>query len=92
MIQFINILNSKLHMNINFRHFVEKKIQLSIPCLPWFLTQYTLPMPLLFACRALDCFLLDGVKVYLFDLFIFIFEFVSFPFPFSFYFNWQWQF
>lgn len=48
----------KLH-----RHFTEKDIQLSVACLPWFLTLYINSMPLLCAFRVLDCFFTDGPKV-----------------------------
>ncbi|KAJ2395986.1 GTPase activating protein (GAP) [Coemansia sp. RSA 2603] len=43
--------------------FKKHDIQLSIACLPWFLTLYVNSMPLLYALRVLDCFFLDGPKV-----------------------------
>lgn len=49
-------------MPILAKHIKDHKLQLSIACLPWFLTQFTLPMPLEYACRVLDCFFMDGVK------------------------------
>ncbi|KAJ2874551.1 GTPase activating protein (GAP), partial [Coemansia asiatica] len=43
--------------------FKRHDIQLSIACLPWFLTLYINSMPLLYALRVLDCFFLDGPKI-----------------------------
>ena len=54
-----------------FRHIKDHKLQLSIACLPWFLTQFTLPMPLEYSCRVLDCFFMDGVRVSLTSAFSF---------------------
>ncbi|CEG71597.1 hypothetical protein RMATCC62417_07304 [Rhizopus microsporus] len=48
----------KLH-----QHFKEADIQLSVACLPWFLSLYINSMPLLFAFRILDCFFMEGPKV-----------------------------
>lgn len=44
-------------------HFVEREIQLSVACLPWFLTLFINSMPLPFVFRILDCFFLDGPKI-----------------------------
>ncbi|KAI9339139.1 rab-GTPase-TBC domain-containing protein [Pilaira anomala] len=44
-------------------HFKETDIQLSVACLPWFLSLYINSMPLLFAFRVLDCFFMEGPKV-----------------------------
>ncbi|KAI8064867.1 rab-GTPase-TBC domain-containing protein [Gilbertella persicaria] len=44
-------------------HFQERQIQLSVACLPWFLTLYINSMPLPFAFRILDCFFLEGSKI-----------------------------
>jgi len=49
-------------MPILAKHIKDYKLQLSIACLPWFLTQFTLPMPLEYSCRVLDCFFMDGVR------------------------------
>ncbi|KAJ2157351.1 GTPase activating protein (GAP) [Coemansia sp. RSA 552] len=38
-------------------------IQLSIACLPWFLTLFVNSMPLVYALRVLDCFFLEGPKI-----------------------------
>ncbi|KAJ2235334.1 GTPase activating protein (GAP) [Coemansia sp. RSA 485] len=43
--------------------FRRHDIQLSIACLPWFLTLFINSMPLLYALRVLDCFFLDGPKI-----------------------------
>ncbi|RCI03018.1 hypothetical protein CU098_009655, partial [Rhizopus stolonifer] len=48
----------KLH-----QHFKETDIQLSVACLPWFLSLYINSMPLLFAFRILDCFFMEGPKI-----------------------------
>lgn len=44
-------------------HFKDTDIQLSVACLPWFLSLYINSMPLLFAFRVLDCFFMEGPKV-----------------------------
>lgn len=44
-------------------HFKAKQIQLSVACLPWFLTLFINSMPLPFAFRILDCFFLEGPKI-----------------------------
>ncbi|KAI8637470.1 rab-GTPase-TBC domain-containing protein [Parasitella parasitica] len=44
-------------------HFKETDIQLSVACLPWFLSLYINSMPLLFAFRVLDCFFMEGPKI-----------------------------
>ncbi|KAJ2804035.1 GTPase activating protein (GAP), partial [Coemansia helicoidea] len=41
----------------------QNGIQLSIACLPWFLTLYINSMPLVYALRVLDCFFLEGPRV-----------------------------
>ncbi|OZJ02069.1 hypothetical protein BZG36_05256, partial [Bifiguratus adelaidae] len=43
-------------------HFKKNDIQLSVACLPWFLSLYINSMPLLFAYRVLDCFFMEGPK------------------------------
>ncbi|KAF7727879.1 hypothetical protein EC973_006878 [Apophysomyces ossiformis] len=50
-------------MPILHTHFKKTDIQLSVACLPWFLSLYINSMPLLFAFRVLDCFFMDGPKV-----------------------------
>ncbi|KAI8099636.1 rab-GTPase-TBC domain-containing protein [Halteromyces radiatus] len=50
-------------MPILHNHFKKKDIQLSVACLPWFLSLYINSMPLLLAFRVLDCFFMDGPKV-----------------------------
>ncbi|KAI8384447.1 rab-GTPase-TBC domain-containing protein [Radiomyces spectabilis] len=44
-------------------HFKKTDIQLSVACLPWFLSLYINSMPLLFAFRILDCFFMDGPRI-----------------------------
>ncbi|KAI9311928.1 rab-GTPase-TBC domain-containing protein [Dichotomocladium elegans] len=58
---FENILETT--MPILHGHFRKTDIQLSVACLPWFLSLYINSMPLLFAFRVLDCFFMDGPKV-----------------------------
>ncbi|KAJ2081273.1 GTPase activating protein (GAP) [Coemansia sp. RSA 988] len=43
--------------------FKRNDIQLSIACLPWFLTLFVNSMPLNYALRVLDCFFLEGPRV-----------------------------
>ncbi|ORX57984.1 TBC-domain-containing protein [Hesseltinella vesiculosa] len=50
-------------MPILHTHFKKTDIQLSVACLPWFLSLYINSMPLLLAFRVLDCFFMDGPKV-----------------------------
>ncbi|KAI8142368.1 rab-GTPase-TBC domain-containing protein [Fennellomyces sp. T-0311] len=50
-------------MPVLFNHFKKKDIQLSVACLPWFLSLYINSMPLIFAFRVLDCFFMDGPKI-----------------------------
>ena len=46
-----------------WKYFQEHNIQLSLACMPWFLSQYISVMPLLYSVRVLDLFFMDGVKV-----------------------------
>ncbi|KAI8969958.1 rab-GTPase-TBC domain-containing protein [Mycotypha africana] len=46
-----------------YNHFKYTDIQLSVACLPWFLSLYINSMPLLYAFRVLDCFFLEGPKI-----------------------------
>ncbi|CAM0141574.1 unnamed protein product [Umbelopsis sp. WA50703] len=60
---------------IVFEHLVEKTmpildshikkidVQLSIACLPWFLSLFINSMPLLYAFRVLDCFFMEGPRI-----------------------------
>jgi hypothetical protein len=50
-------------MPLLYNHFKKRDIQLSVACLPWFLSLYINSMPLLLAFRVLDCFFMDGPKV-----------------------------
>ncbi|CAG8655846.1 14077_t:CDS:10 [Cetraspora pellucida] len=50
-------------MSILYDHFQKVDIQLSVACLPWFLSLYINSMPLVFAFRVLDCFFMEGPKV-----------------------------
>ncbi|CAG8711598.1 20681_t:CDS:10 [Dentiscutata erythropus] len=50
-------------MSILYDHFQKVDIQLSVACLPWFLSLYINSMPLLFAFRILDCFFMEGPRV-----------------------------
>ncbi|CAO3627324.1 unnamed protein product [Cunninghamella blakesleeana] len=44
-------------------HFKKTDVQLSVACLPWFLSLYINSMPLLFAFRVLDCLFMEGPRV-----------------------------
>ncbi|KAL2918208.1 GTPase activating protein (GAP) [Polyrhizophydium stewartii] len=44
-------------------HFKEHEIQLSVACLPWFLSLYINSLPLPYALRIMDCFFMEGAKV-----------------------------
>lgn len=44
-------------------HIKAHDIQLSVACLPWFLTLYVNSLPLPYALRIMDCFFLEGAKV-----------------------------
>ncbi|CAG8533205.1 11288_t:CDS:2 [Paraglomus occultum] len=50
-------------MTILYEHFKNADIQLSVACLPWFLSLYINSMPLIFAYRVLDIFFMDGPKI-----------------------------
>ena len=50
-------------MAILYEHFKNADIQLSVACLPWFLSLYINSMPLNFAYRVLDIFFMDGPKI-----------------------------
>ncbi|KDQ50143.1 hypothetical protein JAAARDRAFT_42323 [Jaapia argillacea MUCL 33604] len=44
-------------------HFQEVDVQLSVASLPWFLSLFINSMPMIFACRIMDCFFCMGPKV-----------------------------
>ncbi|KAJ3100930.1 hypothetical protein HDU97_001814 [Phlyctochytrium planicorne] len=44
-------------------HIKKYDIQLSVACLPWFLSLYINSLPLPFSLRIIDCFFLEGPKV-----------------------------
>ena len=44
-------------------HLKKHEIQLSVACLPWFLSLYINTLPLAFALRVVDCFFMEGPKV-----------------------------
>ncbi|KAK9763293.1 GTPase activating protein (GAP), variant 2 [Basidiobolus ranarum] len=44
-------------------HLKKADIQLSVACLPWFLSLFINTMPISFAFRVLDCFFMDGPHV-----------------------------
>jgi hypothetical protein len=44
-------------------HLKKYDIQLSVACLPWFLSLYINAFPLNYALRVMDCFFLEGPKV-----------------------------
>ncbi|KAL0092742.1 rab-GTPase-TBC domain-containing protein [Phycomyces blakesleeanus] len=50
-------------MPVLFNHFKKADIQLSVACLPWFLSLYINSMPLMYAFRVLDCFFMDGPRI-----------------------------
>jgi hypothetical protein len=50
-------------MPILAEHFKKYEIQLSVACLPWFLSLYINSLPLPFALRIIDCFFMEGPKV-----------------------------
>jgi hypothetical protein len=52
----------KQFMPILGDHLAQNEIQLSVACLPWFLTLYVNSLPLPYALRVLDCFFMEGVK------------------------------
>ncbi|KAJ3188481.1 hypothetical protein HK101_009144 [Irineochytrium annulatum] len=44
-------------------HLKKNEIQLSVACLPWFLSLYINSLPLPFSLRIIDCFFMEGPKV-----------------------------
>ncbi|KAI8063599.1 rab-GTPase-TBC domain-containing protein [Gongronella butleri] len=50
-------------MPILWDHFKKTDVQLSVACLPWFLSLYVNSMPLLFAFRVLDCLFMEGPRI-----------------------------
>ncbi|KAJ3074761.1 hypothetical protein HDU98_010351 [Podochytrium sp. JEL0797] len=51
------------YMPIVTSHFTKYDIQLSVVCLPWFLTLFINSLPLTFSLRILDCLFMEGPKV-----------------------------
>ncbi|KNC97733.1 uncharacterized protein SPPG_06734 [Spizellomyces punctatus DAOM BR117] len=52
------------YMPIMAEHFKKNEIQLSVACLPWFLSLYINSLPLPYALRIIDCFFMEGPKVF----------------------------
>ncbi|KAJ3314442.1 hypothetical protein HDV04_000424 [Boothiomyces sp. JEL0838] len=52
----------KQFMPILGDHLQKYEIQLSVACLPWFLTLFVNSFPLPYALRVLDCFFMEGAK------------------------------
>jgi hypothetical protein len=52
----------KKFMPILGDHFAKYEIQLSVACLPWFLTLFVNSLPLPYALRVLDCFFMEGPR------------------------------
>jgi hypothetical protein len=50
-------------MPILDNHIKKTDVQLSIACLPWFLSLFINSMPLLYAFRVLDCFFMEGPRI-----------------------------
>ncbi|KAI8144428.1 rab-GTPase-TBC domain-containing protein [Fennellomyces sp. T-0311] len=50
-------------MPILWSHLQKADIQLSVACLPWFLSLYVNSMPLVFAFRVLDCLFMEGPRI-----------------------------
>jgi hypothetical protein len=44
-------------------HFKKADFQLSVACLPWFLSLYINSIPLVFAFRILDCLFMEGPRI-----------------------------
>ncbi|KAJ3297468.1 hypothetical protein HDU79_003549 [Rhizoclosmatium sp. JEL0117] len=51
------------YMPMVTEHFKKYDIQLSVVCLPWFLTLFINSLPLTFSLRVLDCLFMEGPKV-----------------------------
>ncbi|KAI9265974.1 rab-GTPase-TBC domain-containing protein [Sporodiniella umbellata] len=50
-------------MPILWNHFKSTEVELSVACLPWFLSLYVNSMPLKFAIRVLDILFLEGPRI-----------------------------
>ncbi|KAI8800689.1 rab-GTPase-TBC domain-containing protein [Cladochytrium replicatum] len=50
-------------MPVLAEHLRKHEIQLSVACLPWFLSLFINSLPLPYALRILDCFFMEGPKV-----------------------------
>lgn len=53
----------KSTMPVLHDHLKRCEIQLSVACLPWFLSCFVNTLPLPFAVRVVDCFFMEGPKV-----------------------------
>ncbi|KAI8990935.1 rab-GTPase-TBC domain-containing protein [Mycotypha africana] len=53
----------KIHIPKLSTYLDERNLQLSVICLPWFLTLFFNSMPIAFAFRILDCFFLEGPRI-----------------------------
>ncbi|KAI8826640.1 rab-GTPase-TBC domain-containing protein [Fimicolochytrium jonesii] len=51
------------YMPLMSEHFKKYEIQLSVACLPWFLSLYINSISLPYALRIIDCFFMEGPKV-----------------------------
>ncbi|KAJ3151541.1 hypothetical protein HDU89_001984 [Geranomyces variabilis] len=52
------------YMPMMSEHFKKHEIQLSVACLPWFLSLYINSISLPYALRIIDCFFMEGPKVF----------------------------
>lgn len=50
-------------MPVLWGHFKKAEVELSIACLPWFLSLYINSMPLEFAVRILDILFMEGPRI-----------------------------
>jgi hypothetical protein len=50
-------------MPILWEHFKKTDVELSVACLPWFLSLYVNSMPLEFAIRVLDILFMEGPRI-----------------------------
>lgn len=50
-------------MPVLWSHFKKAEVELSIACLPWFLSLYINSMPLEFAVRILDILFMEGPRI-----------------------------
>lgn len=50
-------------MPLLWNHFKKTNVELSVACLPWFLSLYINSMPLEFAVRVLDILFMEGPRI-----------------------------